>query len=65
MGLRSMFQDWYVPMSGQSPALLFGQDLRPRAEQGVGLCLVQERFQQRYLTCHYLLMDQADGDPIL
>ena len=37
----------------------------PQAEQGVGLCLLQERLWQGYLTCHYLLMDQADCDPIL
>ena len=49
-------------MSGQSTALLFGQDLRPQAEQGVGLCLLQERLRQRYLACHYLLIDQADCD---
>ena len=27
-------------MSGQRTALLFGQDLRPKAEQGVGLLFV-------------------------
>ena len=52
-------------MSGQSTAVLLGQDLRPQAEQGVGICLLQKRIQQRYLTCHYLLMDQADCDPML
>ena len=47
-------------MSSQSPALLFGQDLRPQEEQGAILCLLQERFRQGHLPCHYLLMDQAD-----
>ena len=31
-------------VSGQSPVLLFGHDLRPQAEQGVSLCLLLERF---------------------
>ena len=34
-------------MSSQSIALLYGQDLRPQAEQGVGLCFSQEGLQQR------------------
>ena len=29
--------------------LLFGQDLKPQAEQGAGLCLLQERLRQRYI----------------
>ena len=52
-------------MSCQSTVLLFGQDLRPQAEQGVGLCLLQERLRQRHLPCLYLLMDEADCDPML
>ena len=49
----------------KSSQVLLGQDLRSQAEQGVGLCLLQERFRQRYLACHYLLMDQTNCDPML
>ena len=52
-----------VPLSGQS-ITLFGQDLRSQAEQGIGLCLLQERFRQGHLTCHHLL-DQTNCDPML
>ena len=54
-----------IPLSSQSLALLFGQDFRPQAAQGASLCLLQEGFRQRHLPCHYLLMDQADCDPML
>ena len=37
----------------------------PQAEQRVGLCLFQERFRQGHLTCHYLLLDQTNCDPML
>ena len=47
------------------PALAPGQDLRHQAEQGVSLCLLQKWFRQRHLTCHHLLMDQANCDPML
>ena len=30
----------------------------------VVLCLLQERFRQRHLTCHHLPMDQTDCDPM-
>ena len=33
-------------MSGQTIALLLGQDLSPQAELGVGLCLLQEGFDK-------------------
>ena len=46
-------------------ALLSGQDIRPQAEQRVGLRLLQERFRQGHLSCHHLLLDQADSDPML
>ena len=46
-------------------ALLFGQNFRDEAGQTISFCLLQERLQQRHLTCHYLLMDQADCDPML
>ena len=49
----------------QSPPLLFGQELRPQEEQRANLCFLQERLLQRYLPCHYLLMGQADCDPML
>ena len=52
-------------MSSHSLVLLFGYDLSPQAEQGAGLCLLQERFQQRYLPCHFIRMDQANSDPML
>ena len=39
--------------------------LRLKAEQGVSLCFLQERFRQGHLPCHYLLMDQANCDPVL
>ena len=37
-------------------------DLRQNKEL---VCLFQERLRQRHLTCHYLLMDQTDGDSVL
>ena len=52
-------------LSGQSFGLLFGQDLRPQAEQRVSLCLLQERLQEGHLTCHHLLLDQTNCDPML
>ena len=30
-----------------------------------GLCLLQERMQQIYICCVYLIMDEADCDPML
>ena len=39
--------------------------MKSQADSGVGLCLLQERFRQRHLTCHYLLLDQTDRDPML
>ena len=37
-------------------------DLRQNKEL---VCLLSVRFWQGYLTCHYLLVDQADCDPVL
>ena len=42
------------------------QKKRPvQAEERTGLCLLQECLQQRHISCHYLIMDQADCDHML
>ena len=46
-------------MPSYIPVLLSRQDLRPQADQRTGLCLLQERLWQRYISCHYLIIDQA------
>ena len=47
-----------------SIVLLFGQNLRPQAEQEFSLVSFKKALT-RHLTCHYLLIDQADCDLML
>ena len=39
--------------------------LQTSGRQGISFCLLQEEFRQGHLPCHYLLMDQANCDPML
>ena len=65
-----------VPMSGQSTVLLLRQDLRRNKElvfvsfkkgisPGTISSWIKQDLQERYITWHYLLMDQTDCDPML
>ena len=46
-------------------ALHYYLDRTSDLRQKLVFCLLQERFRQRHLTCHHLLMDQTDCDPVL
>ena len=38
------------------------KDFRPQTEQRTCLSLLEERLQQKYISCHYLIIDQATCD---
>ena len=37
----------------------------PQVEETICFCLLKERFQQKYIPYHYLITNQAEGDPML
>ena len=54
-----------VTLPSQSFALLSGQDSRSQTRKGAGFCLLQKGFHEGYFSCYDLILDQADGYPLL
>ena len=60
---KSLKEDRSLP--SESFTLLSGQDSGSQTRKGAGFCLLQKGFHEGYFSCYDLILDQADGYPLL